>query len=1011
MGLSPSFYQSLSSFSGPQFRTILTFPTDKQQSSHLTGARYPTNSRKLRSRVSSHIYRHPNVLFRHSNHLDPWEPDMDDEKACRYCWKLSQCGHEGALLEEGMMGAGEAPQALNLKTQANFLSKQAMSSQDTRRNKLEMAPLNLSQERKRKTPDSTPAEAKPNSSAPNAEHIPTSQSSPPAQYPQDISCQGQPSIPDCISKHTIPQTQNNSKTLTSEPILNQIHGAELTSAACPVQNPAPTSLGASVPSLGYTPQTMASDGPAPMQSYVHANHDHIPVPNSVPVTPLNFDPIATPAPIPTPAPVSVPIPTLAPSLDRTLTTPPAATLISVPTPATFITPTLPTANHGLSTGHVVYDARRAKQNLVQMATSQNSNMSRKDLETLFKPQEGQGLVNSDTTGQISKPNNGDRDKPSTGSSLGNSEWKLSKDAENKTNSSKFNPFPYYSFNSCSCEDKSKDPQSSISPQFLVYSKDEAPSKPCFHSPTSTRNMQYASPPCNLSLPLAPPRSFVFHPPGNHLKANLNTSAILTTSKPPRSSPASQCPNPYQFSTISQPQSTKLHASQSIIRDSGHQKTPGPFRDPMVSRKPSLTQNGGLRKNPGLCKSLVTPQDSNLHKNSIFHEDLSSKSMGLIKDAGIIRNSTLTQPSTHYENVPLSPNFDSQKSPSCTQDSRVYRNLEQNQETVVYNKSQNSSQTSGLQNHPDSGIYKNLFFSQPSDLCKASSPTQESGDYKSLCHPQESNLHKNLGLSLVPEAKQKCASAQNVGIYWSPENIQDPNFHKYLGAHQDHGPSQKRVSRKDSGQLKHIRFSQEPSLRKESHLNPNPDPGKPSGFVQGIGSVQVLDSPQDPKPAQSLLKKSFVSKGAPHENAEPHVSWMSVPPNQNNSSKSHGAGNDLQNFSEVPVLVELQPSTKQTRSQEWVYQPVNIVPSDHQNYRQMSVPPKVNWKPYYPGRGTRLGHVVFDARQRQSGVGRDKCEALFPKHLRQEIPSNSAEWGYQCGLRPMDLREGTKMHQE
>ena len=91
-------------------------------------------------------------------------------------------------------------------------------------------------------------------------------------------------------------------------------------------------------------------------------------------------------------------------------------------------------------------------------------------------------------------------------------------------------------------------------------------------------------------------------------------------------------------------------------------------------------------------------------------------------------------------------------------------------------------------------------------------------------------------------------------------------------------------------------------------------------------------------------------------------------------------NDLQTFSEVPVLIELQSSSWRAGSQDWVYHPVDTVPPACQNYRQMSTPPKTSWKPYRPGSGTRLGHGVLDARQRQFRAGRDKCEALSPRRL-------------------------------
>ncbi|XP_055970773.1 uncharacterized protein SPEM3 [Sorex fumeus] len=867
------------------------FPKDKQHNclgGHPMCMRCSPNPKNLCSRASSRFYRHPSFPLGRSSHLDSWMPDMSDEKAFKCCWKPSQCGHGGApteipweLSKEGMVGAGEAPQAQNLKTQTNFLSKQDVSSQPTRMNKLDMVPLHLPQEIKTKTPDSAPAQA----------------------------------------------------------------------------------ISASIP-------------------------------------------------VPTPGP------TLAPN------------------PVTF--------NHGLSTGHVVYDARRVKQNLLQVCPPQHSGFPRKDLGALIMSQEGPGLLSSDTPGQASKPSDEDSAKTSMGSilgylELGNMEWKLSKDAEDKFSQSK--SFPYCSFHPCSSEGKTTDPQASVCPKFLVYSKDAAPSQPCFHSPTNTWNSQCMPPPCTLSLPLAPPRSFVFDHPSNHLKPTLNTSAILIASKSPRSSPAPQCPNPppHSIPTSFQPQPPKLHENINFTQDSGHHKTPDPSKESIVLRKPGLSQNLGFHNSASLCKGLVPSQDSELHKNPIINEDVGPpKNSGLTKETDNFRNPSLTQPSDLHENIPFPKKSDSQKSPGFTRDSNVYGNPEQNQKTMVY-KNQDVSPKSCLHNHSgpsqdstscgstgnsqmpvisrsedsgpqkcvsqdsrvikssdlsqESGVQKNPDFAQTSHLHK------ESGDYKNPCLTQDSDPHKNL--SLATEAKQRFVFAHGVGICRNPENSQDSNFQKYPGVHQNCDPSKKHVFIQDSGQLKHIGVSQEST--------PNHD-HKPNDLARGIGSVQVLGPLQAPKSTESPMK-SFVSKECPQENAEPHVSWISIPPNHNScSSKCQVVHNDLQTFSEVPVLVELQPSTKQTGSQDWVYHPVNIAPSVCQNYRQMSVPPKSNWKPYYPGPGTRLGHVVFDARQRQFGVGRDKCEALFPRRFRPDIASNSAEWEYQYVMRNFD-KEGTKMHQE
>ncbi|XP_054988180.1 uncharacterized protein SPEM3 [Sorex araneus] len=1021
------------------------FPKDKQHScpgGHPLCMRCSPSPKNLCSRVPSRFYRHPSYPLGHPTHLDSWMPDVNDEKAFKCCWKPSQCGHGGAPMElpwglskEGMAGAGEAPQAQNLKTHTNLLSKQDTSSQPTRMSKLDTAPLHLPQEIKTKTPDSGPAQANAPSSPPTAEQVP--KTSPPTQTPQDSSSQAQIGPPVSISDHSTPQAQVHSSTLEHLP--TQAQGHELPSVQRLAEAPAPAPSDTSVPALDHTPENMTSSDPAPVVGAAHATHAHthvqVPAPNFAPVTPLTFVPVATVAPAPTPAPVPVPTTTPATSVSASIPVPTPGP-ISAPNPATF--------NHGLSTGHVVYDARRIKQNLFQVYPPQHSGFPRKDLGALIMSQEGQRLLNSDTPGQASKSSDGESAKTSVGSilgylELGNMEWKLSNDVEDRFSQSK--SFPYCSFHPCSSEGKNTDPQASVCPKFLVYSKDAAPSQPCFHSPTSTCNSQCIPPPCTLSLPLASPRSFVFDHPSNHLMPTLNTSVILTASKSPTSNSAPQCPNPPQLSTISQDQPPKLHESLYFTQDSGHHKTPDPSKESIVPRKSCLSQNVGFHRNASLCKGLVISQDSELHKNPIINEALGPpKNSDLTKEADMFRNPSLTQPSDLHENIPFPKQSNIQNGPDFTQDSRVYINLEQNQKTIIY-KNQDVSQNSGLHDHPgpsqdsrsfgstgsiqmpvvsrnadsdpqkyvsqDSGAIKSSDLSQESgnhknpDFDQTSHLHKESGDYKSLCLTQDSDPHKNL--SLTTEVKQRFGFAHVVGICRNPENSQDSNFHKYPGVHQNCDPSKKQVFTQDSDQLKHLGVSQEST--------PNHD-HNPNDLAQGInGSVQVSGPPQAPKSTESSMK-SFVSKeGFQKENAEPHVSWMSIPPNQNScSSKSHMVHNDLHTYSEVPVLVELQPTTKQTASQDWVYHPVNIAPSVCQNYRQMSVPPKPNWKPYYPGPGTRLGHVVFDARQRQFGVGRDKCEALFPRRFRQDIPSNSAEWEYQCVMRNLD-KEGTKMHQE
>nr|XP_042112494.1 uncharacterized protein SPEM3 [Ovis aries] len=173
-------------------------------------------------------------------------------------------------------------------------------------------------------------------------------------------------------------------------------------------------------------------------------------------------------------------------------------------------------------------------------------------------------------------------------------------------------------------------------------------------------------------------------------------------------------------------------------------------------------------------------------------------------------------------------------------------------------------------------------------------------------------------------------------------------------------------------------------------------------------VQVLGPLQAPK--------SFISEKIPRRHdAGQHVPGASVPPSQPSSpAKAQVVYSNRQTFSEVPMLIELQPPSRRAGSQDWVYRPMDTAPAACQNYRQTSMPPKTNWKPHCPGSGTRVGHVVFDARQRQLGAGRDKCEALSPRRLHREISNNSSEmakaWGYQCVMRNLE-KEGTNVHEE
>ncbi|XP_036692552.1 LOW QUALITY PROTEIN: uncharacterized protein SPEM3-like [Balaenoptera musculus] len=703
------------------------FPKDKQAScvgSHRMCMRCSVDPKNLCSTVSSRFRHRPSFLLGHPNHLDSWIPDTKHEKASGCCWMPPQCGRAGAPMEaprglwkERVVGAGEAPLVTALKSRATFYSRQETSSKLRRMSKVDVLPLRLAQESKMKNPDYDPAQA-----------AARAQTRPPVQPPVHAPAKAQ--------------------------TFSSAHPPEHTSAHTPAQAQAQAPSNASAQSLGHTSVCTLTHAHL---TYTHAN-TLVPPPPSAPVPPPTSAPATTPALAPTPAPVPVSATTSVPVLVMALTTTPVPS--TTPTPILASIPsTLSAFSQGLSSGQVVYDARRVKQNVVHVCPPQNSGYSRKDLGTVSRPQEGHGLVSSGTAEQTLKQCSGDSAKPSTGSilgylELGNMEWKISNDAKDKFVQSK--TFPYCSFHPCSSEKRNTDPQAPVYPQFLVYSKDAAPSQPCFHSPTSAQSSPCAMPPpCTLSLPLVSPRSFVLHQHSNHQKpsALIQPPTFPPTSKSPPSVLSSQGPIPPQLSTTSQtpnqPKPPELRESLGLNQGSVLQRAPGPAKGCSVPRNPGLTPNPGLHKNP-----------------------------------------------------------------------------------------------------------------------------------------------------------------------------------------------------------------------------------------LGTDSVQALGPHQ--------TRKLFTSEAVPRkEDAGQHRPWTSVPPSQNSCSpKAQVTYNDLQTFSEVPVLIELQSSSRRAGSQDWVYHPMDTVPPACQNYRQMSTPPKTSWKPYCPGSGSRLGHVVFDARQRQFRAGRDKCEALSPRRLHRETSNNS-----------------------
>ncbi|KAG3269864.1 SPEM3-containing [Ictidomys tridecemlineatus] len=942
-------------------------------------------------------------------------------------------------------------------------------------------------------PASTPAPSQAHAAAATSSHAaaPTLSHAPapiptPTQIPtpSHVLAQTPPRTPPPTPVHTASRALAQNQVHTSAPPSAQVPAPPPTQVPPPssAQVPAPSPAQVPTPSPAQVPAPSPAQVPAPPPAQVPAQahtpqYTHFQTPAHTPVHSHEIQSSAhTGMPVPTPAPASV-------------MAPPARAPIPIITPTRNLTPspsTLPAFGPSLSTGHVVYDARRVKQNVFHKCNPQNSGYSKKNFGTLSRPQERQGLASSETSEHISKQHGEDSAQPSSGSilgylELGNMEWKISDDGKDKK-LSQSKTFPYCSFHPCSSEKKNTDFQAPIYPKILVYTQDVAPSKHCLHSPTSAQSsLTTIPPPCTLSLPLVPPKTFVLSRPINHQKPStlIQASTLLPTSKSPQSLSASHFPIPPQFSTTSQyliqTQSPELHENPSRTQDPGLQRTPYLSKDSRVPRNPGLVPNPGLHKypnhtqNPCLCKNSNPSQDSGLQKNPGIAQDSGlQRSPGITQDRGVFRSPCYTQSSSFHKNIPCTQNSNLQNL-GFIQGSGVSRNVEPNQDTVVC-KNQGVSQTTDLQKRPgpsqdsrgykssgnvqDSGVYRSLgqgsrpqkspYFVQDPELNKSSGltqafgpkkcpgsvqtsglnkgPTQDSGDYKNLGLiqdfglrrvpglPQDSNCRKSPGLTQSTEAEKRFILIQDAGVYRNPEQSQNPNLHKFPRINRDPGLHKNPTIAQDVGLLKNPGLTQESGLHKDSGNIPNPGLSKNPSATLCTDSAQVLGPLQSPKLTPSL-KKSIHEMAPQKENAEQHISCTSTPINQNCPSK---IPTNLHTFSEVPVLVELKPSSWRTDSQGWVYRPVGTVSSAFQSYRQMSMPPKINNRPHYPGPGFRAGHVVFDARQRQLSVGRDKCEALSPRRPCQEAPNNLGEtvreWRYQNVMRTSDI-QGTKVHQE
>nr|XP_035922263.1 uncharacterized protein SPEM3 [Halichoerus grypus] len=297
--------------------------------------------------------------------------------------------------------------------------------------------------------------------------------------------------------------------------------------------------------------------------------------------------------------------------------------------------------------------------------------------------------------------------------------------------------------------------------------------------------------------------------------------------------------------------------------------------------------------------------------------------------------------------------------------------------------------------------------QTSPRAHAPEPTTCQAHSSSLAHAPEHNIRQTQTCSPAHTLEHNLPQAQLHSLAQAPEYKALQARHVVYDA--------RRVKQNVCHVCPPLKFGYS---RRDVGTLPRPQEG------QGLGSSGTAEPTSKqhsgdcakPPPTGSVLGYLELGNAPRKEDAQQQLPWTSDPLSQNSSSSKPQVMiyNDLQTFSEVPLLIELQPSSRRAGSRDWVYRPVDTAPSAYQSYRQMSMPPKINWKPYCPGSGTRVGHVVFDARQRQFGVGRDKCEALSPRRGRQEASSNSPEtnkeWGYQCVMRTLE-KEGTKVHQE
>ncbi|OBS70381.1 hypothetical protein A6R68_01105 [Neotoma lepida] len=888
---------------------------------------FPKDPKKLYSRISSQLHRRPSFLSGHVGHFDSWISDINDENISRCRWMPPQCGHGRAatdapweLQKEGLMAAGEAPQATVTKTQALF-SRPEISPQIPKTRKLNVDPPPSPQENTTKASDDSPPYV-PTYSSTNTHEPPSTWSQTLTSEPTQRRAQGlEPTSAYTPSTHAPDFTSGPIQALSEAPVPANAspptpsHNPVPTPSYPPVQAPTqsqaqphilpPITLQVPAPTqaqgLVHSPkQTSAHTSPQlptqapahasfqsrghdPLQILVHSlTHPQANVPEQTtsqasthapPHSLLHLydgTPVPGPTSAPAPVPASAPAPALA--LSMTMTT----TQASAQVPDTTSIPTLPSVpsmlapfDPSFSTGHMVYDAPRVKQNVFFKHNSENSRCFRKDLNILSRPQEVKSLVNSRTAKEIQRQHGGDSAEPPAGSilgylELGNMDWKISDNAKDKF--SQPNTFPYCSFHPCCSESQGKDSQAPVYPKFLVYTQDATPSKPCFHSPSAPQSTVPTTPqPCALALPLVSLRTVPVPQSNPQKPSNLTqTPTFLSTSKSPQTVSSPHFSIPSQFSIISQAVIQPPNPeNQNLNQGFGLQKTPCLAKDSGVPRNPGLTQDPGLHKNQGLT------QDPGLQKNpSLAPNPGLQKNPHLTPNPGLQKNPGLIQDPRLHKNPGLTPNPCLNKNsgfykfPGYTQDSYLCMNPNISQDPCLQ-KNLGITQDSGLRSSAaiqDADVLRNLGFIQPSGLHKniifnetsgqkTLSFTQDSVVYRNGSSTPDTVINKNKGLSPVADQK-KLDSSHNSG---GSRNVQHPGVYRNVGLTQDSRPqkspchTQDSEINKNSGLIQESSSPKSPGRVQTSYLHKSTqDSGdyKNLGLTQDPGIYRVPDLNQD-----------------------------------------------------------------------------------------------------------------------------------------------------------------------